>query len=405
MSLATGLGRERAVTTDAYRLGHLEPRLALKPASAEEAAEALRAAAQDQLAVVLWGGGTRLERTLPARGYDVAMDLSGLDRILEYEPEDLTITAQCGATLSTLATTLRARGQELPLESPHADRATLGGTLAWNGSGPRRRRFGAPVDRLLGARFALSDGTLARAGGKVVKNVAGHPVHRLLCGSRGGLAAILEASLKLLPSPETRVALVYGMKDWEIGEATRWKTLPRLELSFTTVMGSAAASGLPESSRVDAPFLVVVGIEEDRAWAAEQEKHVVAALGAPAARLEGDAVVGLTQSLADAEHQTGAHLTLTSAHLDPVALAPFLGRGEASRLVYHAPAGRLHWYPDEEVVTSLVLELHQAGFRAIEKSGKVAFQDPISPQAAITPLRERIQRALDPAGVLSPAQL
>lgn len=403
MSLALGLGRERSVATDAYALGRHEPRLALKPTSAEEAAEVLRAASRDQLAVVLWGGGTRLRGTLSARSYDVALDLSSLDRVLEFDPEDLTVTAQCGITLAALAATLGARGQELPLESPHVERATLGGTLAWNGSGPRRRRFGAPVDRVLGARFALGDGTLARAGGKVVKNVAGHPVHRLLCGSRGGLGALLEVSLKLLPAPETRVALVYGMKDWQVTEAARWKTLPRLELSFLTIIGSGAASALPELARTGAPFSVVIGIEEDPAWAAEQEEHLVAALGVPAARLEGTAVASLTQALCDAEEQQGQHLTLTSAHLTPLALAPFLTRREASRLVLHAPAGRLHWYPEDQVTTSLVLELHQAGFRVIGKSGPVSYQEPIAPESAIAPLRERIRRALDPAGVLSAA--
>src|SRR5262249_37694713 len=156
-------------------------------------------------------------------------------------------------------------------------------------------------DRLLGARFALGDGTLARAGGKVVKNVAGHAVHRLLCGSGGGLAAILEASLKLLPGPETRRALVFGMKGWEIGDAARWKDLPRLEPSLVSVVGRVATSALPESARVDAPFVAIVGFEDDRAWVAEQEQRVTAALGAPAARLDGDAVVALAQALADAE--------------------------------------------------------------------------------------------------------
>src|SRR5207253_1209827 len=83
----------------------------------------------------------------------------------EYEPEDLTVTAECGVTLATLRATLAARGQELPLEAPGAGRTTLGGTLAANASGPRRLRFGAPRARVLGARFVLGDGTLARSGG------------------------------------------------------------------------------------------------------------------------------------------------------------------------------------------------------------------------------------------------
>jgi glycolate oxidase FAD binding subunit len=185
--------------------------------------------------------------------YDLALDLTALDRIVEFEPEDLTLTAECGVTIETLRARLVAAGQELPLEASLPARATLGGVLATNASGPRRRRFGAPRDRILGARFALSDGTLARAGGRVVKNVAGYGIHRLLCGSRGGLGVIVEASLKLLPAPASRVALVYAARASEIADATRWTFLSRLEPAIVSVvvgaLGAAAYGGLSLQQR------------------------------------------------------------------------------------------------------------------------------------------------------------
>jgi len=203
-----GLAPSRVVDPAAYALGGVAPRLALRPADREEVAEAMGAAARDGLRVVPWGGGVALAHQPPPARYDLALDLTGLDRIAEYDPEDYTLTAECGATVASLRAALAARGQELPLEAPNASRATLGGVLAADASGPRRLRFGAPHDRILGARFVLADGTLVRSGGKVVKNVAGYGTHRLLCGSRGGLAVMVEASFKLAPAPEARIALV-----------------------------------------------------------------------------------------------------------------------------------------------------------------------------------------------------
>jgi FAD/FMN-containing dehydrogenase len=402
VSPALGLGGERAVDPRAYALGPFEPKLALRPANAEEVAEALAAAARERFKVVPWGGATRLRRSLPAQGYDVALDLSGLARIVEYDPEDLTLTAECGATLASLRSALAAKGQELPLESPDAARATLGGTLAWNGSGPRRLRLGAPADRILGARFALTGGTLARTGGKVVKNVAGFAVHRLLCGSRGGLAVILEASLKLLPAPARRVALTYGMTRWQVAGAARWAGLPRLEPAFVSVLGNAAAAGLPANARVDAPFVAVIGLEDDAAWVAEQEARIAAALGAPAARVEGEEVIALAQTLADAEHGAMPSLTFTSAHHTPAGLAPLLDSPGAERLVFHAPAGRLHWFPGDEDASRLARVGLAAGYTLIGSAGRVPFEAPIPPEAAVTALRERLRLALDPATALSP---
>jgi glycolate oxidase FAD binding subunit len=220
-----GLGA-RALDAGRFTIDGRAPRLAVRPENRDEAAEVLRAAAVDRLAVVPWGGGVSLGREGSPDRYDVALDLSALDRVIEYDPEDFTVTAECGATIASLRATLAAQGQELPLEAPQASRATLGGAIAANASGPRRLRFGAPRDRILGARFALAGGVIARSGGKVVKNVAGYGTHRLLCGSRGGLAVILEASLKLAPAPETRVALVFGVDAAALADASRWATLP-----------------------------------------------------------------------------------------------------------------------------------------------------------------------------------
>ena len=145
LSASLGLDAARALDPARYAIGGVTPRVAVRPASRAEAAEALHAAARAGLGVVPWGGGVALPfEEAPAR-YEVALDLTALDSVVEYEPADLTITAECGATIAALRATLAAHGQEVPLEAAHAARATLGGVLAANASGQGRL---APKDSM-----------------------------------------------------------------------------------------------------------------------------------------------------------------------------------------------------------------------------------------------------------------
>lgn len=393
-ALAPGRARDAA----AYPLGGVLPTHAVRPASAEEAAEVVRACAAGGLALVPWGGGVALESaTFPGR-YDVALDLGGLDRITCYDPDDFTVTAECGITIASLRAALAEKGQELPLEAARAARATLGGVLAANASGPRRLRFGSPRDRLLGARFVTGDGVLARSGGRVVKNVAGHAVHRLLTGSRGGLAVLLEASFKLMPHPPARVALAFACDAAALADAARWRGLPRREPAVLTVLGRAAAAGLGALA-TGAPFTAVLGWEDHGAWLGDCEAFARSTLGAPAQRTEGDGVPPLWQGLADLEEMDGPRLTFASAHNTPAVLAPLAGRACAERLVFHAPSGRLMLWPGPGEAAALVAELAPLGFVLAEARGVVLERE--EAPVAIASLRASLRRALDPAGVLA----
>jgi len=135
----------------------------------------------------------------------------GLDRILEHEAGDLTCTVEAGIRLSTLNAALSRHGQRLSLDPPGDP--TVGALLAENLSGPLRHRFGAPRDLVLGVTLVLADGTVASAGGKVVKNVAGYDLARLVCGSRGTLALIARASFRLHPVPRSTRTLVIETTD------------------------------------------------------------------------------------------------------------------------------------------------------------------------------------------------
>jgi glycolate oxidase FAD binding subunit len=136
---------------------------------------------------------------------------AGLDAVLEHQAGDLTCTVEAGVRLSALNERLGRHGQRLSLDPPGDP--TIGALLARNVSGPLRHRFGAPRDLVLGVTLVLADGTIASAGGKVVKNVAGYDLARLVCGSRGRLALIARASFRLHPTPRATRTLVVESED------------------------------------------------------------------------------------------------------------------------------------------------------------------------------------------------
>jgi FAD/FMN-containing dehydrogenase len=374
------------------------PAHAWRPETAAEVADAVRTAGAQGLKLVPWGGGVALSREHAPERYDVALDLSAMKRIVIHDPEDFTITAECGVTLADLSAALAAHSQELPLEAAEAWGATLGGVLAANASGPRRRMLGAPRDRILGARFVTGDGVLTRTGGRVVKNVAGHAVHRLLVGSRGGLGVFVEASLKLPPSPMARVGMSWGLDAATLGDAARWRAWPRREPAVLTVVGRAIA-GMNPVLASDAPFVVVAGFEDDPAWLTSCEAFSRDALGASRIKVRDASVPPLWQALTDAEEMPGVRLTFTSAHVTPDAIGWLAGRPEAERLVFHAACGRLHVFPAADEAAALVAEAAAHGFTLLEARG-AGLDAPAEP-AAIVLLRKRLRAALDPAGVFA----
>ncbi len=374
------------------------PRMAWRPESATEVADAVRQAAAEGLKLVPWGGGVALSREAPPPRYDVALDMTALRRITVYDPEDFTVTAECGITVADLREELTAKRQELPLEAAESWGATLGGVLAGNASGARRRAFGSPRDRILGARFVTGDGVLAKTGGRVVKNVAGHAVHRMLVGSRGTLGVFVEASLKLLPQPPARLAMVWAADATTLADETRWRDWPRREPAALSVLGRAIAATNPVLAS-DAPWSVVAGFEDDAAWIADCAAFAHRSLGAARLKVQDASVPPLWQQLCDTEEMPGARLTFTTSANTPDAIAFLHGRPVAERLVFHAPCGRLHLWPVVEEAAELVRELSGRGFALIEARG--AGLPSIAPGGATAVLRQRLRETLDPCGVLA----
>jgi glycolate oxidase FAD binding subunit len=191
-----------------YGVDGLLPQIAVSPASAEEVASVLLAAARCEAAVIPWGGGTSMTTGAVPSRYDVALDVTRLNRVVEHVAEDLTVVVQAGARFQELQDHLSHRGQYLPLDPPLPHRATVGGVLASSAGGPWRHAHGWPRDWLLGMKLALADGNVVKCGGRVVKNVAGYDMGKLFVGSFGTLGVIVEAAFKVVPIPPARATAI-----------------------------------------------------------------------------------------------------------------------------------------------------------------------------------------------------
>jgi glycolate oxidase FAD binding subunit len=192
-----------------------------RPGSVEEASQVLRAAADDGLAVAFAGGGSKLGLGNPPERVDLLVSTGRLDQVLEHAAGDLVVRAQAGVRLADLQTALAPAGQWLALDPPEP-RATVGGVVAANASGPRRLRYGTVRDLIIGITVVLADGTVARAGGKVVKNVAGYDLAKLFCGSLGTLGMVAEVIFRLHPVPAaTSVVTLQVDAPTQLGQAVR----------------------------------------------------------------------------------------------------------------------------------------------------------------------------------------
>lgn len=224
------------------------------------------------------------------------LSLKRLCAPINHRAGDLTATIPAGARLNEVNARLRAGGQWLPLDSPASNEATIGGLIATNASGPRRHRYGAPRDLIIGIEIVLADGRVAKAGGQVVKNVAGYDLARMMCGSYGSLAVITAATFKLSPIAPVSCTVVGEFADLTTLDAcvralTASPATPstielaspphRLLVRFeTTPVAAEQQAGLAAETIVTNNGIVTIvnGQEEDDLWS-EHERFVWSAGG------------------------------------------------------------------------------------------------------------------------------
>jgi glycolate oxidase FAD binding subunit len=179
----------------------VEPAFVAEPGSVEETSELLRLAGDEGLAVAPRGGGTKMGWGNPPRDLDLVVSTTRMNGIVEHVPGDQVVRVEAGMRLHDLQERLAGSDQMLGIDPPEMG-ATIGGIVAANSTGPRRYRYGTIRDLIIGVRIVLPDGTVAKAGGKVVKNVAGYDLSKLFTGSLGTLGVIAECNFRLHPKPE-----------------------------------------------------------------------------------------------------------------------------------------------------------------------------------------------------------
>ncbi|GMV96972.1 MAG: hypothetical protein AMXMBFR83_13310 [Phycisphaerae bacterium] len=351
------------------------------------------------------GAGTKRHWTSPPHGPAVALDLRGLSRVVEYSPEDMTITVEAGITLGALQEHLARNGQRLTLDPPHPDRATIGGILAANDSGPIRFGFGTARDIVIGMSMIQPDGEIIRSGGKVVKNVAGYDLHKLYIGSFGTLGPIATVTFRLRPVPEARGLVVLAPADAVEAEQMIATTLAgRTRPVMIELLNArmAATVGLP------ARLTLVIGFEDNAEAVRWQCATLVQELGgAPLGPAEGRRVYQALCEAAGADVATSFKAAVPGSET-----AGFVQRADRRpmRLIARAGNGIVYGLLEEPMPDEAWRDLEE---RTAACGGSLHLRGRLP--GAILPrfgrrrgdawLSEDIQRAFDPQATFAPERL
>jgi glycolate oxidase FAD binding subunit len=279
-----------AVTTDSAALAQaavagLTPVAVVAPGDARGVAAALALCADAGVPVAPAGGGTWLAAAQAPTAPPVVISTRRLDAVTEYEPADLVVGVQAGVPLRDLQDRLRTERQTLPLDPPAADGATIGATIALADSGPLRAAHGTPRDMVLGLEIATGDGRLLRFGGRVVKNVAGYDVVRLVTGSRGSLGIVTSAFLLLRALPEEDGTWLAAAADAATAASIALAVRDRMGCDALEVLGPGVPSATEPAG--GGKWVVAARVRGSGAAVGEAGESLAAVAGFR--RLDGDA--------------------------------------------------------------------------------------------------------------------
>jgi len=432
-ALSDALGRlhqivgEEHLLTDTAAVGrHVvdgqTPAAVVFPGTGEEVAALLRAAAEMKLSVLLSGAGHHLYLGAPAAPIGLVVSLTRLNRIVEYDAGDLTITAQAGMSLAALSQAVAEQGQALPLDPPGPATATLGGIVAGNLSGPMRVRYGTARDLVLGMRVALTTGEVVRTGGRTVKNVAGYDLSKLFVGSLGTLGAILELTLRLVPAPEQRAVMLTAMpRQGAMEVASRVASSP-WEITACEVLNPTAVARLrpylPPPGRPDA-CAVCVGLGGSREAVRRQQQEISSLVGHGAVCFEGGDADRVWERVRGIAYPTDANGVLLRASVLPSAIGDVLALVSShagwSALV-HAGDGIVYASPDRETDITAIKKAVGLVRQTCEEAGGFAVLEaaPVELKREVgvwgrglvnSDVMKQLKLAYDPAGMLGCGRL
>lgn len=393
-----------------------------RPVSVAELGEIVKAAAAAGQGVYPVGGRTTLDVGLPPIKPGVAVDTTALADVIDYPARDMTITVRAGITLAKLQATLAAENQWLPIDVPHPERATLGGAVVLNTSGPHRFGYGTLRDYVIGISFITDEGAEVKAGGRVVKNVAGYDLMKLQVGAVGTLGVVTQLTLKVKPKPEESVLFTFGCETADLPGVLDLLHASKSRPCAVELLNAAAWRALGNSP--PGSWVLAVGLEEKAATLEWQRSTLLAELrSAPVrgvAEFSGLAAANLWTVLSDFQSGGDSGLVLR-ANVRPSRTAEFAAAVADShrevQIQAHALNGIVHaLYPDlggsADRAAGLVAPLLN---RAADGGGNLVVRRCPAGWKAVLPvwgrpgpdrdLMRHVKRTLDPKTVFNPGRL
>jgi glycolate oxidase FAD binding subunit len=408
--------------SDSCTIDDIGPMPVARPGSAAELGDLVRRAAGEGQALYPLGGRTMLHVGLPPARPGLAIDLRGLTQVIDYPARDMTITVEAGITLGKLQELLHTEHQRLPIDVPCGGEATLGGALAANVSGPRRYGWGTLRDYVIGIHVVNDEGNSTKAGGRVVKNVAGYDLCKLHVGALGTLGIISAVTLKVRPAPEARgvVCLPCAADD----------LVPVLELVHRTqtrpicveVLSPSAAQAL--HLPVANSWAVVVGYEQNEpavAWQMTElvQRELSGELQKQAQSWTGEPAEKVLRELGEYPHQPNATL-MFKANLLPHAVPAFCRKAvtmsDRLRLQAHAGngiilghiEGELALEQAQDLLSKLREEASAAAGNLVVRRCPTAWKKSLpiwgTPRGDL-PLMKEVKKRLDPKQLFNPGRM
>ncbi len=394
------------------------------PNNPASVAEFVRAAFEAGEAVLPVGGGTALDYGNPPNGSGRQLELSGLSKIVDYTPRDMTILVEAGVRMADLAVALAGEGQQLPIDVSRATEATLGGVIATNWNGPRRCGHGTIRDYVIGIHAVDGRGVAFKGGGRVVKNVAGYDFCKLLTGSLGTLGVITQVALKVKPQTECAGVIVADCETLAVAEdaLTRLAMLETSPVAIDLLVGRAWDEALGSSSRI---AVRVEGTEIEVNWLVNRVTDELVAAGATdPGRLDVELAKSLWERQVEFSDRGAGSADDRSPLVLQFAVPPSAVVGMIAKLIAfdancaiqaHAASGimvaRLSKFTHSDLTTTLAGKLRPAatqvgGNATIVRSGLEGLTSHLvwGGRSDSVVLLERVKQKFDPKNILNPGK-
>lgn len=419
-------------TRAAFAVDGVTPLLTVRPGTQEEVAAVVAACAAAGAAMVPWGGGTGMGMGNPPTRAEVVIRMDRLDRIVEFDAENLCVTVEAGMPLARLQEVVAMRQELLPLDPPDGDRVTIGGLVAANQSGPSRLQHGTARDWVLGLRVVLPDGERIRCGGRVIKNVSGYDMNKLFIRSFGTLGIVTEVTLKLLPMPVTRASVLGVFPELGQASAVMEKVLGSFLLpDAMDLLDPAAQSRLDPLLDLGSPgaFLLALGLAGSAATVERQVRDLealIAAGGGRASCLRGEASARAWTSITNVLGSAAPDRVVCRLSVPIGRTAGMMaaiherarGHGLAATVTAHAGSGilqaALQAAPDGPALSGIAAAAEALREEAVAAGGTLVLQEaPVRIKAKVdawgapgsgSGTMRRIKNEFDPQGLFSPGR-